>query len=177
MTDNEATLNFGVKIAKENIARDMLNKVLIPLAKRILKDAYQKRAVQGNNMTGNTINAYAVGVYVQGQLAWIETSSQSLPQPLRRKLGQGERFYAGSQRWDGDIQTETFTGRVSTNGATEADQSIAFLHEYNANPKGWVIVVCNGVEYATYQESQMNIDTLTESFLDASSYAPPIQSF
>ena len=48
----------------------------------------------------NTINSYAAGVYVNGQLVHIETSAGSISKPLRRKLGRGQRFYAGSQRWD-----------------------------------------------------------------------------
>lgn len=151
-------------MAKDMIARHVLNVILIPAAKELIKDATQGRISIGHNMTGNTVNSYAAGVYVNGKLVWIETSSGSIPHPLRRKLGRGERFYAGSQRWDGDVQVGTFTAQVSTNGTMEAERSIAFLQSYKPSPNGWALVVCDGVEYATYQENELNIDVLTTNF-------------
>lgn len=162
--DNTAALKMGERRAKEIIARHVLNSILVPAAKGIIQDAVQGRITLGHNMTGNTVNAYAVGVYVKGQLVHIETSSGSIPRPLRRKLSRGERFYAGSQRWDGDIQVFTFTAQVSTNGTMEAERSIAFLQSYKPSPNGWALVVCNGVEYGTHQENVMNIDVLTANF-------------
>lgn len=123
-------------------------------------------------MTGNTVNAYAVGVYKRGELVFIMTSSGGIAKPLRRKLGKGQRFYAGSQRWDGETQEHTFTAQVGTNGTMEAERSIAFIQSYQASTKGWSVVVCNGVEYATYQENQMDIDVLTASFNNAKMFMP-----
>lgn len=161
---NEAALRRGTQMAKDMIARHVLNVMLVPAAKALIKDATQGRISIRHNMTGNTVNSYAAGVYVDGKLVWIETSSGSIPHPLRRKLGRGERFFAGSQRWDGEIQEHTFTAKVSTNGTMEAERSIAFLQSYKPSPKGWTLVVCNGVEYATFQENELNIDTLTANF-------------
>lgn len=169
---NAAALRRGSQMAKDIIARHVLNVILVPAAKELIKDATRGRISIGHNMTGNTVNSYAAGVYVDGKLAWIETSSGSIPHPLRRKLGRGERFYAGSQRWDGEIQEHTFTAQVSTNGTMEAERSIAFLQSYKPSPKGWALVVCNGVEYATFQENEMNIDVLTASFDYAKMFAP-----
>lgn len=161
---NEAALRRGTQMAKDVIARHVLNVMLVPAAKALIRDATQGRISIRHNMTGNTVNSYAAGVYVDGKLVWIETSSGSIPHPLRRKLGRGERFFAGSQRWDGEIQEHTFTAKVSTNGTMEAERSIAFLQSYKPSPKGWTLVVCNGVEYATFQENELNIDTLTANF-------------
>lgn len=161
---NEAALRRGTQMAKDMIARHVLNVMLVPAAKALIKDATQGRISIRHNMTGNTVNSYAAGVYVNGKLVWIETSSGSIPHPLRRKLGRGERFFAGSQRWDGETQEHTFTAKVSTNGTMEAERSIAFLQSYKPSPKGWALVVCNGVEYATFQENELNIDTLTANF-------------
>lgn len=169
---NAAALRIGNQRAKDMIARHVLNVILVPAAKEILHDAVQRRIHLGHNMTGNTVNAYAVGVYVKGQLVHIEIPQGSIPNPLRRKLGKGQRFYAGSQRWDGEMQEHTFTAEVSTNGTMEAERSIAFLQSYKPSPKGWALVVCNGVEYATFQENMMNIDTLTASFDYAKMFAP-----
>lgn len=169
---NAAVLRRGTQMAKDMIARHVLNVILVPTAKELIKDATQGRISIGHNMTGNTVNSYAVGVYVNGQLVHIETSSGSIPRPLRRKLGRGERFFAGSQRWDGEIQEHTFTAQVSTNGTMEAQRSIAFLQSYKPSPNGWTLVVCNGVEYATYQENEMQIDVLTANFDYAKMFMP-----
>lgn len=169
---NEAALRAGSQRAREVIARHVLNVILVPAAKGIIKDATQGRISIGHNMTGNTVNSYAVGVYVKGQLAHIETSSGSIPKPLRRKLSRGERFYAGSQRWDGDVQVGTFTAQVSTNGTMEAERSIAFLQSHKPSPNGWALVVCNGAEYGTYQENELNIDVLTANFDYAKMFMP-----
>lgn len=169
---NAAALQMGSQRAKEIIARHVLNGILIPASKELIHAATQGRIFAGHNMTGNTINSYAVGVYVSGQLVHIGTSSGSIPHPLRRKLGKGERFYAGSQRWDGETQEHTFTAKVSTNGTTEAERSIAFLQSYKPSADGWALVMCNGVEYATYQENEMQIDVLTANFDYARMFLP-----
>lgn len=169
---NAAALQMGSRKAKEIIARHMLNGILIPASKQLLQDALQARIFTGSNMTGNTINSYAVGVYVNGQLVHLETPRGSIARPLRRKLGRGQRFYAGSQRWDGETQANTFTAQAGSNGATEPERSIAFLQSYKPSPNGWALVVCNGVEYATYQENEMNIDVLTSNFNYAKMFIP-----
>lgn len=165
--DNSAALRAGSQRAKDIIANHVLNTILIPAAKDLVQDAVRGRIFVGHNMTGNTINSYAAGVYVQGQLAFIETSTGSISKPLRKKLGKGQRFYAGSQRWDGETQGVTFTAKVGTNGSTEAERSIAFLQSHKPSPKGWALVICNGVEYASFQENEMNIDTLTRNYNDS----------
>ncbi len=169
---NAAALQMGSRRAKEIIARHMLNEILIPAAKELIRDATEARVSFGHNMTGNTINSYAAGVYVAGQLAHIETPTGSISSPLRRKLGIGQRFYAGSQRWDGETQENTYTAQVGTNGAMEPERSIDFLQSHKPSPKGWALVVCNGVEYATFQENEMNIDVLTSSFDYAKMFMP-----
>lgn len=169
---NAAALQRGSQMAKGMIARHVLNAILVPAAKELIQAATQGRVFAGHNMTGNTINSYAAGVYVDGTLVHIETSSGNIPHPLRRKLGRGQRFYAGSQRWDGEVQEHTFTAQAGSNGTMEAEQSIAVLQSYKPSPKGWALVVCNGVEYATFQENQMEIDVLTANFDYAKMFAP-----
>lgn len=169
---NAAALRIGSRRAKEIIARHVLNDILIPASKELIQKAVQGRIYLGHNMTGNTVNSYAVGVYVNGQLVHIETSSGGISRPLRRKLGKGQRFYAGSQRWDGEIQAHTFTAQSGSNGAMEPERSIAFLQSYKPTPNGWTLVVCNGVEYATYQENEMQIDVLTANFDYAKMFIP-----
>lgn len=169
--DNSAALRKGTAKAKA-IIDNHLYLLLTAAAKKLLEDATNGRIFLGHNMTGNTVNSYAVGVYKRGVLDFMMTSSQGIPKPLRRKLGRGQRFYAGSQRWDGEMQGHTFTAQVGSNGAMEAERSIAFLQSHKPSPKGWVLVVCNGVEYASYQENEMNIDVLTANFDYAKMFMP-----
>ena len=146
---------------------------MIPLAKKLLAQATKYRAsIIGHNMTGNTINAYVVAVYVRGILCHIETPSGSMRLPLRKKLHGGEKFYAGVRRWDGDIQSKTFKAPIDTSGQTEPDESIRFIESFKPESNGFALVVCNGVEYATYQENEMNIDVLTANFAYAKMFAP-----
>lgn len=158
-------------MAKDMITHHVLNVILVPATKELIRNASQGRIFAGHNMTGNTVNSYAAGVYLNGRLVHIETSSGSIAHPLRRKLGKGQRFYAGSQRWDGEIQENTFTAQIGSNGSMEAERSIAFLQSYKPSDD-WALVVCNGVEYATYQENEMNIDVLTSNFDYAKMFAP-----
>lgn len=170
--NNAAALQAGTAKAKKLIEEHIVNQILIPMAKGLIRVATEGRVSLGHNMTGNTVNSYAAGVYIKGSLVLIETSAGSIPNPLRRKLGRGQRFFAGSQRWDGEVQEHTFTAKVGSNGTMEAERSIAFLQSYQAKPQGWELVVCNGVEYATFQENEMNIDTLTANFDYAKMFIP-----
>ena len=169
--DNSAALQKGTAKAKK-IMYDHIYLLMTSAAKKLLEDATNGRVFLGHNMTGNTVNSYAVGVYFKGNLVFMMTSSQGIAKPLRRKLGKGQKFYAGSQRWDGETQEHTFAAEVSTNGTTEAERSIAFIQSYKASDKGWELVVCNGAEYGTFQENQMQIDVLTASFDNAKMFLP-----
>lgn len=160
---NAAALQRGAAKARQ-IIEDHMYLLFTHAAKKLLEEATNNRILLGHNMTGNTVNSYAAGVYCRGKIVFMMTSSQGISKPLRRKLGRGQRFYAGSQRWDGEMQEHTFTAQAGSNGTMEAERSIAFLQSHKPSPKGWVLVVCNGVEYASYQENEMNIDVLTANF-------------
>lgn len=168
---NAAALQRGTAKARA-IIDDHIYLLMTSAAKKLLEEATNGRIFLGHNMTGNTVNSYAVGVYSKGNLVFMMTSSQGIAKPLRRKLGKGQRFYAGSQRWDGEMQEHTFTAKTGSNGAMEAERSIAFLQSHKPSPNGWALVVCNGVEYATFQENEMNIDVLTANFDYAKMFAP-----
>lgn len=170
---NSAILRHGNRLAKETIAKHVLNSILVPIANELIVWATNLRVGMGHNMTGNTVNSYAAGVYVDGHLAYMRGSWEDVPSPLTRKLNFRQRFLTSWQRWDGSVQEQTFKGKVPTNGAIEPDRCIAFLNGYQSHLK-WEIVVCNGVEYASYQEQIMNIDTLTQSYAEAQSEIPSV---
>lgn len=160
---NSNVLKFGNRKAKEMIRRHVLNQILVPLANELIVWATNHRVGLGHNMTGNTVNAYAAGVFVDGHLCYVRGSWEDIPSPVHPKLGLGQKFYTGWQRWEGSIQEHTFKAAVATNGTTEPERCIAFIKGYQSNVK-WEIVICNGVEYATFQEQIMNIDTLSQSY-------------
>lgn len=162
---NSAVLSAGYQKARKLIDNHILNEIMIPIANDILVMAMSHREAIGHNMTGNTINAYIVAVFKDGAKVWDSMSSGTIDSPLRSKLSSGDKFYAGSQRWDGNTQERTFTAKVDTDQHTEiSSQTIDFVNSHKATSKGWEILACNGVEYASFQETSMGIDVLSESF-------------
>lgn len=163
--DNSGVLDLGTRRAKEIIGRHILNKILVPMADAALQAALYKRIHDGHNMTGNTVNSYVVGVFVEGQLVYMRGSWESIPRPLTHKV---YRYSAGNQRWDGETQEHDFPtrGTAAHNGATEPERAIAFIKSYQANPRGFALVVANGIEYASFEESVYDADTLTGAFDD-----------
>lgn len=161
--NNAAALKAGTAKAKKLIEEHIVNQILVPTADDLLAYVVDKRIHDGHNMTGNTINAYVVGVFVRGKLAYMKGSWESIPGPLIHKV---YRYRAGNMRWDGDEQFSNFPtkGAAPHNGATEPDRAIAFIKSYQANPKGYVLVVANGIEYATFEENVYDADTLTGSY-------------
>lgn len=162
---NADVLQLGSRRAKEMIARHVLNKILVPMADAALDFVVQKRIHDGHNMTGNTINSYVVGVFVKGKLVYRRGSWESIPKPLTHKV---YRYQPGRMRWDGEEQHSMFPtkGTAPHNGTTEPERAIAFINSYQASPKGWTLVVANGVEYATYEENVYDADTLTGAYED-----------
>lgn len=171
---NDSVLIAGTEKAKKLIEAHIINQILVPAAKNLIQHAMHGRIFFEHNMTGNTVNSYAAGVYINGSLVHIETTQGSIPRPLVRKLSAGDKFYPSWQRWDGEDQQYTFAVTVTTNKAVEPDRNTAFLQSYKPTLKGYSLVVCNGVEYATYQENVMNLDVLTSNFDFAKTFIPTI---
>ena len=160
--DNVSIIKGSRAKLRQMISGHLVTAILIPMAKELKEDAEQKRISEGHNMTGNTVNEYACAVFVDGSRVW--DSFSNMIRPLRTKLHIRQRFRAGSQRWDGEIQGKTFKAPVETSGQRAPDKVYSFLGGYKAIAKGWEVVVCNAVEYASYQETEMGIDVLTSNF-------------
>lgn len=158
--DNRDILTQGTKTAKKLIEEDIINRILIPTANEILDYVVQKRIHAGHNMTGNTINAYVVGVFAKGNLVYMRGSWESVPAPLKHKV---YKYWAGDQRWDGETQEHDFPtkGVAQHNGTKEPDRAISFIKSYNSPSDRYVLVVANGIEYATFEENVYGADTLT----------------
>ena len=165
MSDNSAALRAGTAKLKQVISKH-ISGCLFNALDRLVQMAADRRAHAGHNMTGNTVNAYAGGLFVEGRLTDLVVCNAGHG-PVRVKLRAGEKFVAGAKRWDGDTQEGTYTAEVDTDATKEPSAAISFIESYKAQPKGWVIVVANGVEYATFQETSKGIDVLTANYAKA----------
>ena len=173
---NKSVLEAARKKMQDIAYKHLVEDILIPFAESARNDAEQIRIQEEHNMTGNSVNSYAAGVYAHGKLIW--DSYSGVPKPLQGKLSKGQRYRAGWQRWDGETQVYTFKAKVATNGQTEPERAIAFIRSYKAPSDTFSVVVTNGVEYAEFQQAQMGIDVLTKAYdnakFDISQYLKPI---
>lgn len=165
---NAAALKAGTAKAKQLIEDHMVNQILIPILGKLVDEATMARE-ESSNMTGNTVNAYGGALYVRGVLKYTYLPSYVEP-PLRGKLKDGDVFEKDWPRWDGSAQGRSFSGS-GNDGSAEPNAIKKFLSGYKPQSKGYEIVIANGVEYATFQENQMDIDVLTANFDYAKMFA------
>ena len=165
---NKAALQAGTARAKKIIQGHISMNLQYALDEIVTMAVRMRRDETKHNMTGNTVNSYAGGLFIDGVLKAV-SMGQPGQGPLEEKLRKGGRFKAEQLRWDGDLQQKTFKAEVDTDGRIEPASSIGFINSYNAKEKGFEVVICDGVEYATYQENVRNIDVLTGSFSTAAS--------
>lgn len=164
MSDNSAALRAGAKKLRQIIDNHISDRLFVALDK-ILESAVATRLEIGHNMTGNTINAYAGGIFHNGKLVELLICNAG-HRPIRVKLRMGEKFLAGKIRWDGEEQYKTFLATVDTDATEEPSAAISFIQSYKPQSKDWEMVVTNGVEYATWQMVN-GIDVLTGNYQDA----------
>jgi hypothetical protein len=176
MKDNAALFDKGMTKATKLISQH-LSKMLSGAADGLVADALERRIYSGHNMTGNTATSYAAGVYVNGSLQKVHRDGRM--KPLQRKLTVGQRFSAGRERWDGDVQERTFTAGVQTDGDYGYSSVRDWLQGLIPIKDGFQICVMSGVEYALFQERECDIDVLTSTFMEApaiiQSYIRPIE--
>lgn len=167
--NNAAALRAGTAKARKLIEDHIVNQTLIPLLGKLVEEAIDSRNYE-NNMTGNTINSYGGALFVRGELRYMYIPDLVNP-PLRGKLQDGDVFEKDSPRWDDSVQVKSFSGS-GNDGSAEPNAIKVFLKGFKSHSKGYEIVIANGVEYATYQENEMNIDVLTANFNYAKMFAP-----
>lgn len=163
---NAAALKAGTARAKKIIRGHITMNLQYALDEIVDMATRMRRDETKHNMTGNTVNSYAGGLFIDGVLKAVSTG-QPGQSPIQGKLRKGERFRKERLRWDGDLQQSTFKGKIDTDGHMEPSSSISFINTYKPKGNGFEVVICDGVEYATYQENVRNIDVLTGSFSTA----------
>lgn len=168
---NAAALQKGTAKAKHLIEDHMVNQILIPMLAKLVEEAVDARNYD-SNMTGNTINSYGGALFVRGSLRHLYIPDLVVP-PLRGKLKDGDVFEKDSPRWDGDAQRKSFSGS-GNDGSAEPDAITKFLNGYKSQSNGYEIVIANGVNYASYQETQLKLDVLTTNFDYVRMFAPSV---
>lgn len=112
------------------------------------------------NLTGNTVNSYAYGVYVDGVLHTVGMFSNG-SSPIRIKLSKGE-VVRNFEDYDGEVR-EYFKADVDTDRGWGDEGSFRFLAQYK--PKGrFSFVATTGTEYSAYLENVLDLNVLTDSF-------------
>ena len=166
---NEAALQRGAAKAKRLIEDHIVNQILTPLLGKLVDEATMARE-ESSNMTGNTVNSYGGALFVNGSLRYLYLPGY-VSAPLRGKLKDGDVFEKEWPRWDGSAQAKSFSGS-GNDGSAEPNAIKRFLSGYKPQSNGYEIVIANGVEYATYQENNLNLDVLTANFDYAKMFAP-----
>ena len=121
-------------------------------------------------MTGNTANSYGGALFVKGSLKHLYLPDIA-KSPLMGKIKAGKVFEKGWQRWDDNEQKHSFSGS-GTDDSVEPNAIRKFLTGYRSQSKGYEVVIANGVEYASYQETQLKLDVLTANFDYAKIFIP-----
>lgn len=162
-TRNINTFDKGIRIAKDKIKRLILDK-LKKVAEDLILDA---EFAQGyNNLTGNTLTSYAVGIYYQYKLEEyidIFEVDSGIDKPTSPKLTTGNGWVSVTHYDTGE--------RVSVNRRTldRTDEdygfntSREFLYDYTPDNGGFVIVMCTGTEYSAVLEHG-GLNVLTDTF-------------
>ena len=159
--DNESVLDKGFAKGLALIERSFMI-ALHYASLELIHTALNNREYTG--FTGNTQTSYTCGIFLNGKLIDVASSSESLPKPIRRKIPFGKsvflkRPYEGNQRLR--------SGYVKTNREYGADTALRFINGYRAPGKGFALVMTTGTEYSEFLEQEVGLDVLTKTFKDA----------
>lgn len=130
----------------ENFGDQMVNEVLPSQA-------------EFRNLTGNTLESYAYGIYLNGSLHTI--SMYSGEPAIRLKLRKDE-ILRNFEDYDGYIR-KYFKADVDTDRGYGSESSYRFLSSYKPSGK-FSIIFTTGTEYSAYLENILNLNVLTDGF-------------
>lgn len=110
---------------------------------------------KGKKMTGNAYNGLVVGCFFKGSLLHAYYSNDKIGRsPLRIMLDKGEKFFAGTIRYDNEVQRKTFEADVVTEHEYSIDTAHRFITSYKPKSKDRVVfVIVSSVNYSKYIES------------------------
>lgn len=163
--------NRNVKVFSEGISKakkmidDKIVEALIRAAKELILDAEFEK--EYNNLTGNTLTSYAVGIYSKWSLRAIISIydvDSGIDRPTRTKLSNKKGYQKVIHYDTGDeiyVKTDSFE---KTSAEYGHDTSEEFLRGYIPDNGGYVIVMCTGTEYSGILEYG-GLNVLTETFI------------
>lgn len=152
------------------IMRAHLGTELQRFLKALVDEVTLRRRSEDHHQTGNTINAYMGVLYYNGKAIAVASSSDKVRAPLRPKYSKGVYLPVGLKRWSGRKRFLPYKTKIETDQSTEPQGALDFAKDFTPEtPNGYTIMICNGVEYAQFQERQLNIDVLTQNYLYAKS--------
>lgn len=159
--DNAKVLENGFAKGLRMI-EDTIYNSLMDAAEKILVRVASNRQFIG--FTGNTQTSYMAGVYQNGSLVGIVNQKNWSDAPRRAKVRKGSVVFL-SNPYEG--RPRAVKGMVDVGDNYGIETSIKFLQGYKANPKGFSLVVTTGTEYSVYIEQAMNLDVLTNTYMNA----------
>lgn len=159
--DNGKLFDEGIAKARGLILKALEGR-MSAFADMMLADAYSLRK-GWSSWSGNTQTGYTVGVAVGGRLTAVKSTGESLPSPLRPKLGKGETDtldpdYSGRRR-----QRRTGTADI----ATPYGMALGLMTVAEAaglSSKGIAFRMATGTEYSEWLEFKKDFEVLAGSF-------------
>lgn len=146
MPNIEKEITRVVLANMEQFGDDMVNRVLPEQA-------------EFRNLTGNTLNSYSYGIYLNGVLQLLNYFGGK--SAIRKKLRKDE-IVRDFVDYDGNYRTY-FKAEVDTDADYGVNSASIFLQTYK--PKGkYSIIFTIGTEYSTYLENVRDLNVLTEGF-------------
>ncbi len=167
-----------------NTAADM-KKIMDAARKRINEMAAMRTGEAGQDLidniislvdgfqsvTGNVMNGFAVGAYLDGKLKCIVTSNEVLgEEALVAQLRKGQR-YPLAFTWEGEeLGKGGYAGETETSGRFASQEALKFLRGHKPRQsKGWAYIVVSAADYSKYIETTKkgNLLTATRDLLAA----------
>lgn len=161
--NNEQVFRDGIRKAKIAIEYAIIER-LKRVAEKLIVDA--ELAQEYQNLTGNTLTSYAIGIYARGELREfidIFEVDEALDKPTRPKLSTGKGWITIKKYGGGTAQVFQDT-LEPTDGGYGYVSSRRFLEYYNPKTNGFELVMCTGTEYSEYLEER-GLNVLTETYM------------
>lgn len=165
MTINSAALKNGTRIAKNVISADIMQRIGA-LMEDCLGNMQTNLEMKVSGMTGNTLTSPAGATYEKGKIEKLHITSQddNTRPPLAARLKQGAKWAQGRQRYDGGVQSKTFTADVETSGNTIQRDNAEFLKSQQSS-EGFKMIIAGGTEYAGMSQVADNF-TFCQNIID-----------
>jgi len=149
---------------------DLAEQDLINAMLPMLRSMYEE--LRGfSNLTGNTRNSLAVGLYRDGTLVGhvYGTGELGVKRPIRMTLKNGD-VYDLPEDWDGnalDHPVMTWGGKPKRDWAGDRnfwadEEAVRFIESRAPMSNGFVYIFVSAIDYAQYLEAKGNINVLTQ---------------